>query len=79
MVNRKGIIFHHDNATPHTSLAIRQKILRLGWEVMLHSPYSLGLAPSDYYFFFLADKDQNFYEPGIMKLPERWQKVIDQN
>ena len=31
MVNRTGIIFHDDNATPHTSLAIRQKLLRLGW------------------------------------------------
>ena len=33
LVNRKGLIFHHDNATPHTSLATRQKLLRLGWEV----------------------------------------------
>ena len=31
-----GVFFHHDNATPHTSLATRQKLLRLGWEVMLH-------------------------------------------
>ena len=28
---------------------------------------------------FFADKDQEFYERGIMKLPERWQKVIKQN
>ena len=77
--------------------------LRLGWEVMLHPPYSPDLAPSDYYLFrslqnslngktfndneavkshlvqFFADKDQKFYEHGIMKLPERWQKVIEQN
>ena len=69
--------------------------LRLGWEVMLHPPYSLDLAPSDYYLFrslqnslngktcnddkavkshlvqFFADKDQKFYERGIIKLPER--------
>ena len=25
------------------------------------------------------DKDQKFYERGIMKLPERWQKVIEKN
>ena len=30
LVNRKGIIFDHDNATPHTSLATRRKLLRLG-------------------------------------------------
>ena len=103
LVNRKGVIFHHDNATPHTSLATRQKLLRLGWKVMLHPPYSPDLAPSDYYLFrllqnssngktfnddeaveshlvqFFADKDQKFYERGIMKLSERWQKVIKQN
>ena len=51
LVNHKGVIFHHDNATPQTSLATRQKLLRLGWEVMLHPPYSPDLAPSDYYLF----------------------------
>ena len=28
---------------------------------------------------FFANKDQKFYERGIMKLPERWQKVSEQN
>ncbi|XP_014486223.1 PREDICTED: histone-lysine N-methyltransferase SETMAR-like, partial [Dinoponera quadriceps] len=28
---------------------------------------------------FFADKNQKFYELGIMKLPEIWQKVIEQN
>ena len=36
LVNRKGVIFHHHNVIPHTSLATHQKLLRLGWEVMLH-------------------------------------------
>ena len=48
-VNRKGVIYHHDNAITHTSLATLQKLLRLGWEVMLYPPYSPDLAPSDYY------------------------------
>ena len=51
LVNRKGVIFHYDNATPHTSLTTRQKLLRLSWEVMLHPPYSPDLAPLDYYLF----------------------------
>ena len=103
LVNRKGVIFHHDNATPHTSSNTRQKLLRLDWEAMLYPPYSPNLAPSDYYLFrslqnslngktfnddeamkshmvqFFAEKYQTFYERGIMKLPERWQKVIKQN
>ncbi|GFT51043.1 histone-lysine N-methyltransferase SETMAR [Trichonephila clavipes] len=28
---------------------------------------------------FFASKDQKFYERGIMLLPEKWQKVLDQN
>lgn len=103
LINRKGVIFHQDNARPHTSLVTRQKLLRLGWEVMSHPPYSPDLAPSDYHLFrslqnsldgktfndddavkshlvqFFADKNQKFYERGIMKLPERWQMVIEQN
>ncbi|XP_024892924.1 histone-lysine N-methyltransferase SETMAR-like [Temnothorax curvispinosus] len=34
LVNRKGVVFHHDNAKPHTSLQTRQKILALGWDVL---------------------------------------------
>ena len=28
---------------------------------------------------FFADENQKFYERGIMKLPERWQKDIEQS
>ncbi|GFX12224.1 histone-lysine N-methyltransferase SETMAR [Trichonephila clavipes] len=103
LINRKGVVFHQDNARPHTSLVTRQKLLQLEWVTMLHPPYSPDLAPSDYYLFsslqiffggktvtsneevknhldqFLASKDQKFYERGIMLLPERWQKMLDQN
>ena len=47
----KGVIFHQDNARPHTSLVTRKKLLKLGWEVMPHPPYSPDLAPSDYHLF----------------------------
>ena len=36
-------------------------------------------AVKSYLVQFFADKDQKFYERGIIKLPERWQKVIEQN
>ena len=61
LVNRKGVIFDHENATPHTYLATHQKVLRLVWEMMLHPPYSPDLAPPDYYLFRSSNKDQKFY------------------
>ena len=32
-----------------------------------------------YLIQFFANKNHKFYERGITMLPERWQKVIDQN
>ena len=40
LTNRKGVVFHHDDARPHTSLVTRQKLLELGWDVLPHPPYS---------------------------------------
>ena len=81
LVNRKGLVFHHDNARPH--------------RMVMHPPYSPDLAPSDFYLFrssqnslgsmmltskehcehYLLDifnqKSQNFYTNGIMVLPTR--------
>ena len=103
LATRKGVLFHQDNARPHTSLVTRKKLLELGWEVMPYPPYSPDLAPSDYHLFrslqnhlngktfdsneaiknemiqFFTSKNQTFYEIRIMKLAERWQKVIEQN
>ena len=28
---------------------------------------------------FFAQKDKTFWEDRIMKLPEKWQKVVEQN
>ena len=59
LFNCKSVIFHHDNATPHTSLASRQKLLRLGHEMMLHPLYSPDLAPPDYYLFRSLENSLN--------------------
>jgi len=48
LINRKGVVFHHDNARPHTSLMTRQKLRELDWEVLMHPS---DLAPSDYHLF----------------------------
>ena len=95
------VIFHQATARPHVSLRNRQKRLQLGWKVLIHLPYSLGIAPSDSHLFrssqnslngknvnspkdckrylkqFFAQKDKMFWEDGIMKLPETWQKVVE--
>jgi len=51
LINRGRIVFHQDNARPHTSLVTRQKLRELGSEVFWHPPYSPDLAPSDYHLF----------------------------
>ena len=80
----------------------RQKCLLLGWEVLIHPPYSPDIAPSDFHLFqslqnslngknfnsledckrhldqCFAHKDKKFWEDGIMKLPEKWQTVVEQ-
>ncbi|GFU75562.1 histone-lysine N-methyltransferase SETMAR [Trichonephila clavipes] len=58
LANRRRVVFHQDNARPHTS---GQKIWELGWEVLMYPPYSPDLASSDYHLFlalqnFLGDK-----------------------
>lgn len=51
LVNRKNVVFHHDNAKPHTALVTKLKLNTFKWEVMQHPPYSPDLAPTDYHLF----------------------------
>ena len=102
LLKRKCIIFHQDNTRPHVSLMTRQKLLQLGWEVLIHLLYSPDIVASDFHLFrslqnplngknfnsleyckrhleeFFVQKDKKFWEDGIMKLPEKWQKVVEQ-
>ena len=52
LVSRKRIIFHQGNARLQVSLMTRQKLLWLGWGVLIHLPYSPDIAPSDFHFSF---------------------------
>jgi [histone H3]-lysine36 N-dimethyltransferase SETMAR len=52
--NRPGrdkVYFLHDNARPHISSSVRNRLIDYGWELLPHPPYSPDLAPSDYYLF----------------------------
>ncbi|GFV91349.1 histone-lysine N-methyltransferase SETMAR [Trichonephila clavipes] len=97
---RRGVVFHQDKPTPHTSVVTRQRLWELDWKFSMHPPYSPDLAPNDYHFFlvlrnfqsvkklgsredcenrlleFSANKGQDFYERGIMKLHLKWQQII---
>ena len=51
LVNRKGPILLYDNAQPHVTQSVLQKLNELGYEVLPHPPYSPDLSPTDYHFF----------------------------
>ncbi|GFU00211.1 putative DD34D transposase [Trichonephila clavipes] len=51
LANRRGVVFHQDNARPHTSVVTLQNLWELGWEVLMHPPYSSDLAPVITSFF----------------------------
>ena len=99
LVNRKCTIFHQDNARPPVSLMTRQKLLQLGWEVLIHPPYSPDITASDFHLFqslqiLLMEKKKNSipwktvkgtWKSSLLKkikrfgkLPEKWQKVLEQ-
>ena len=48
---KKKVFFHEDNAPCHKSIATMTKIHKLHFELLLHPPYSLDLAPSNYWLF----------------------------
>ena len=47
----RGLKILHDNARPHKSLAVRQKIQDMGMHEVPHPPYSPDIAPCDFWLF----------------------------
>ena len=47
------VILQHDNARPHVAKLVKTYLETLKWEVLRHPPYSLDIATSDYYLFWL--------------------------
>ncbi|GFY26793.1 mariner Mos1 transposase [Trichonephila clavipes] len=50
------IVFHHGNAQAHTSALAAAKLIKLGYELLPHPPYSPDLAPCDFFLFFNLKK-----------------------
>ncbi|GFU28075.1 transposase [Trichonephila clavipes] len=48
----RGVLFHQDNFSLHASVVTHQNLWELGWEVLMHPPYSPDLAPAITTFFF---------------------------
>ncbi|KAJ2953508.1 hypothetical protein O0L34_g1107 [Tuta absoluta] len=45
----KGVLLLHDNAPVYTSRVALASLHKVGFDILEHPPYSLDLAPSDYY------------------------------
>ena len=45
------VLLSHDNTRPHTSRHTTAGIVKIGWEILPHPPYSPDLAPSDFHLF----------------------------
>ncbi|GFV70013.1 uncharacterized protein TNCV_5074781 [Trichonephila clavipes] len=58
LADRRGVVFHQDNARPHTSAATHQKLWELDWKVLMYLPYNPDLAPNDYLLFLVL---KNFH------------------
>ncbi len=60
---------HMDNASPHTALDTRQFLIQSKTKVMEHPPYSLDLAPSDFWFYPRLKKNmRGKHYPNIQAL-----------
>lgn len=44
-------MIYQDNARSHVSIVTRQKLLKLGWDILPRLPYSAHLPRSDYHLF----------------------------
>ena len=50
----------------------RQKLRELGWEVLLHPPYSPDLAPSDYHLFLSMANELGSRKLATRESCENW-------
>ncbi|CAH2106193.1 unnamed protein product [Euphydryas editha] len=71
---RRRIIFHHDNASSHTSRQTSDFLSSQYIELMTRPPYSPDLTPNDFFFFSnIKEERKNCYGKWF----ERMQKCID--
>ncbi|KAF6212895.1 hypothetical protein GE061_010605 [Apolygus lucorum] len=72
----RGVSLLYDNARPHTARVTQDLLVRFGWDVINHPPYSPDLAPSDFHLFtklkeFLGGKRFSSDEE-VKETVEKW-------
>ena len=68
----------HDNARPHTSRHTTAEIVKIGWEVLPHPPYSPDLAPSDFHLFEpLKDAHRGIHFKAVKTFVRQWLRRQD--
>ncbi|GBP42408.1 Histone-lysine N-methyltransferase SETMAR [Eumeta japonica] len=76
LMNRNGMVFHHVNARPPTSLATQQMLRELGCEVLImHPPCSSDLASSE---FHLIRSPQDYLSNGRLTSKEDCRNYLSQ-
>jgi len=70
----KGVLFFHDNAPAHRTLATQKKLAYLGFQFLDRPPYSPDLNPSDYHIFSgLKKKGRHFSSDAeVIAAAEIW-------
>ncbi|GBO30078.1 hypothetical protein AVEN_188735-1 [Araneus ventricosus] len=57
--NREGMVFHQNTVRATLITPTRQKLSKLGWDVLLHPSYSPDLALLDYHLFQSSQNSQS--------------------
>lgn len=77
--NRHKVILLRDNAQPYVTRTVKETLLKLEWEVLPHSAYSLDLALSNYHlfrskqhaladtYFSITNKSENGWMNGLLQ------------
>ena len=76
LVNRKHTLFHQDNVRSHISLMTRQKLLQLGWEVLIHQPHLPDIAPSNFHLFLSLQNSLNGKNFNTLTIKGTWNSSL---
>ena len=74
-VNKKCTIFHLTNTRLQASLMTTQRLLKCGWEVLIHAQYLPNIVPLD---FHLVQSLQNYFNGKTVNSLEDHKRHLQQ-